>query len=97
MITTQEETASRVLDAAKDLTATNLDLYSQADDKTIMDGAIKAFNAMTGEELAESDGWLLLGLVNLSFTMARPGGDFAYASRALSCLAIMSQSQACAK
>lgn len=92
-MTIQQEMAPRVLDAAKDLTATTLDVHVQPDGSTVMASTIKAFNALTGADLSEADGWLLVSLLNTSMSMTKSTGDFAYSSRALMAMAMMAQAQ----
>lgn len=95
-IETEDVVATKVAQTGLEMTAQNIDRFAQADGETTMAAAVKAFNIMTGADLVESDGWLLLSLFNTSHALATPGGDAHYSARASMGLAMMANAQAVA-
>jgi len=58
-------TASQLLNKANTLMEQRGQQYDQPHGERSMGKAIKAFNAITGKGLFESDGWLLLALLKM--------------------------------
>lgn len=70
---TEPVTAVGVLQAAADHMQARAATYDQPGGERSMGRAVAAFNALTGRDLYESEGWLLLQLLKDARLFARPG------------------------
>ena len=62
---TTQDTAANLLDRAQTIMEQRGKQYDQPAGERSMAAAVKAFNAIAGYHLKESDGWLLLALLKM--------------------------------
>ena len=69
----QEPPAIRLLQAAADHMRDRAAIYDKPDGERSMGKTVEAFNAVTGRDLSESEGWLLLQILKDVRLFQRPG------------------------
>lgn len=69
----QEPPAIRMLQAAADHMRDRAAIYDKPDGERSMGKTVEAFNAVTGRDLSESEGWLLLQILKDVRLFQRPG------------------------
>lgn len=68
--------------------------YDQPQGERSMGRTVAAFNAITGRELTESEGWLLLALLKQVRLFARPGYHADSAEDAIAYLSLLGEARA---
>lgn len=67
-------TAPQMLEKAYNHMADRAATYDKPEGERSMASTVRAFNVVTGRDLSESEGWLLLGLLKMVRDRQRPAG-----------------------
>lgn len=88
-VTTAPELLERAAGHMRDRAAT----YDQPEGERSMGRAVAAFNAITGRDLAESEGWLLLAVLKQVRLFTRPGYHADSAEDAIAYMALLGEAR----
>ncbi len=86
--------ATDFLDAAAKHMADRASTYDKPQGERSMNAAVTALNAITGRDLSESEGWLLLALLKASRLFSRPAFHQDSAEDLIAYCALLAESKA---
>lgn len=86
--------ATNLLAKAASHMAERAKTYDKPEGERSMGKTIQAFNAITGRDLSEPEGWMLLALLKLSRLFAQPGYHADSAEDSIAYAALMSEAKA---
>ena len=87
-------TATSILTAAAGHMQARADTYDKPGGERSMGTAVQAFNAISGRDLSESEGWLLLAVLKQVRLFQRPGYHADSAEDAAAYLALLGEARA---
>lgn len=75
-------TANEILEAAAEVMAMRADDYDSPGGERSMARIVGAFNALTGHDLTEAEGWHFMELLKLARSVKSPGHEDSHVDRA---------------